>query len=202
MTMNPNDSPPQLTRICGEFRLPQSFRLRDGRSCLIRSKCESDAEEFCRILPQMHEETDFLLFMPDEFKLTVEEEREYLRKTLQPNALSIAAVVEGRIVGSASARPSEHRRTAHHAELGVAVLKEFWGLGLGRKLTEVVVDWGRAAGLRKMYLNVYEDNHRAYALYRKLGFVEEARLGQHLLRVDGTYSDTIIMSVDYTRIVK
>lgn len=180
-------------------RIPIDFTLRDGRACLIRSKHESDAEEFCRIFPQMHEESDFLLFMPGEFKLTVEEEREYLRKATQPTAFSIAAVVDGRIVGSASARPPEHRRMAHHAELGVAVLREFWGLGLGRKLTEVVVDWGRAKGLRKMYLNVYEDNHVAHALYRKLGFVEEARLSAHLLRADGTYRDSIIMSVDYTK---
>jgi len=177
--------------------LPRTVTLRDGRSCLVRSKQESDAEEFCRVLPRMFAESDFLLFMDGEFKLTVEEEREYLRKSIQPNALSLAAVVDGRIVGSASARPGEHRRVAHQAELGLGVLKEFWGLGLGRMLTEVALEWGRARGLRKLNLRVWDDNVRAHELYRKLGFVEEGRLHGDILRRDGRYSDSIVMGYFY-----
>jgi RimJ/RimL family protein N-acetyltransferase len=59
---------------------------------------------------------------------------------------------------------------------------------------ERLVEWARQAGLRKLYLKVFSDNTRAIRLYESLGFVEEGRLKGDVLRGDGTYGDTLIMS--------
>lgn len=178
--------------------LPFEFRLEDGRSCLIRKMSEDDAEIMCAILPQTHLESDFLNYMPGEFNMTLEQEREFIRDhNAKPCSMAIAAELDGRIIGYAGAFALERKRYAHHAEFGLTVVKAFWGLGLGRGLTQYAIDWGRDAGLRKLYLKVFDTNVGAIKLYESLGFAEEARLQGDWLRADGSYGDTIIMSVFY-----
>ena len=179
--------------------ISRAFELFDGRAGLLRPLEVGDAEEIVAMLPRTHAESDFLGFMAGEFKLTVEEEREWIRKRVEGGQVAtIAAVVDGRIVGLAGCERSPFRRHAHHAEMGVTVLKEYWGLGVGRALSRAVLDWGRSAGLRMMRLRVFDGNARAIALYRSLGFVEEARLRDDALRADGGFHDTIIMTYRYT----
>lgn len=177
---------------------PQHFLLKDWRPCIIRSLIESDAEEVRRLFPLSHTESDFLMYMPGEFDLTLEQEREFIReRTGKPGAMLIAAELDGRLVALGGAESLKFKRMRHHAELGVTVLKEFWGMGLGRKMTELIMEWGRRQGLRKLYLRVFDDNRRGIALYDSLGFIEEGRLKGDVLRCDGTYTDTIVMAKFY-----
>lgn len=178
--------------------LPASFQIRDGRAGLLRPLEIVDAEEVVTMLPRTHAESDFLGFMAGEFKLTVEEEREWIRKRVEGGQVAtIAAIVDGRIVGLAGCERSPFRRHAHQAEMGVTVLKEYWGLGVGKALSRAVLDWGRSAGLHLMRLRVFDANTRAIALYRSLGFEEEARLHDDALRADGGLHNTIIMTFRY-----
>ena len=78
------------------------------------------------------------------------------------------------------------------------MLKEFWGLGIGRKIMETIVEWGRQCGLRKIYLRVFAHNDRAIRMYLAMGFVEEGRLRQDVRRGDGTFGDTLVMAKFYT----
>ena len=177
---------------------PYSYRLSDGRCGTIRIVNEEDAAELCALVPRADIESDFLNRLPGEFDMTVQQEREFLRDRLaDPGALQIVAEVEGKIVATAGASSGKLQRYVHQAELGVTVLKDYWGCGLGRRLTESIVDWGRAKGLRKMTLHVFVDNERAISLYLSLGFVEEGRLKGDGLRRDGSYSDTILMAKHY-----
>lgn len=64
---------------------------------------------------------------------------------------------------------------AHRAEFGVSVLKEYWGLGIGRALTEVCIQCARDAGYVQLELNVVAGNARAVSMYKKFGFVEYGR---------------------------
>ncbi len=177
------------------FRLPLQFVLRNGRECVLRAVTEDDAREILTVLPQTHAESDFLNYLPGEFQLTLEQEREYIREHgSQPRSLLMCADLSGRIIAMTGAVQQKFRRCAHHAEFGITIRKEFWGVGLGRKLTECVVAWAGAAGLHKLYLRVFADNHRAIGLYRSLGFVEEGHLRADVLRADGRYGDTLIMA--------
>ncbi len=88
---------------------------------------------------------------------------------------------------------------AHHAELGLVVLEEFWSLGIGRKIMEAIVEWGRQCGLRKIYLRVFAHNDRAIRMYQAMGFVEEGRLKEDVRRGDGAFGDTLVMAKFYTQ---
>ncbi len=178
--------------------LPFTVTIRDGREALIRAMTEDDAEEICTFLPTTHLESDFLNYLPGEFNKSIEEEKQFLRDhNAKPCSISMAAEVDGRIVGIAGALSQELARYAHHAECGLVVLKAFWNQGIGRLLMEHLVDWAQQASLRKLYLKVFADNTRAISLYRSLGFVEEARLEGDVLRGDKTYGDTVIMARFY-----
>ena len=63
----------------------------------------------------------------------------------------------------------------HRAELGVSVARDYWGLGIGRALTEACIVSAKAAGYIQLELAVVSENLRAITLYKKLGFVEYGR---------------------------
>ena len=63
----------------------------------------------------------------------------------------------------------------HRAEFGISVLRAYWGLGLGRALTEACIQCAKEAGYEQLELTVVAENERAIALYKKAGFVEFGR---------------------------
>lgn len=150
------------------------------------------------MLPLAHGETDFLNYMPGEFDFTLEQEREFIRDfTKDDRGVHLAAEIDGRIVALSGAGIPKFRRLAHHAEIGITVLREAWGLGIGRRMMELMIDWGADRGLHKMYLRVFAENERAATLYRSLGFVEEGVLRGDFRRADGSLGDTVIMARFY-----
>lgn len=189
----------QPTRPADDL-LPCELPLSDGRVCRLRKMTEEDAADIIHFLPITHVETDFVKYLPGEFDWTVEREREFLRSRFaNPLSISMAAEVDGRLIGLAGATAPEWKRMQHHAEIGLAILKEFWGRGIGRKMMEINVEWGRRVGLRKIYLRVVHYNTRARRMYEAMGFVEEARLHEDVRRIDGTFGHTITMSRVYQR---
>lgn len=178
-----------------DFKLPRTVFLKDGRSILIDRMVVSDASELLEFLPQSHRESDFLGYLAGEFNFTLEEEKEFVRLPESlPNTILLTARDSGRIVATAGTIGSKFKRAAHQTELGVTVARAFWGLGLGRALMACIIDWAEHLQLRKLTLRVFSDNHRALALYRSLGFVEEGLLRGDALRADGSYSDTLVMA--------
>lgn len=59
--------------------------------------------------------------------------------------------------------------------LNLTVHPESQGQGLGRALLAALCAHGREHGLRTLWLEVRESNHRARALYRHCGFAEVGR---------------------------
>ncbi len=175
---------------------PTPFTTKDGRHGVIRPMIESDADTLCRIFPMTHTESDFLNHMSGEFDLTVEQERAFIRSHHDaPGCLLICAELDGQIIGLGGTEQPKFRRYSHHCELGVTVIKAFWGQGVGRAITSYIIDWAKQQGMHKLYLKVFSDNVRAMALYQSLGFKEEGRLKDDALKADSTYRDTIIMSM-------
>jgi len=171
------------------------FRLNDGRTCTIRQCVEADAESVLKLFRIVAAESDNLGRLPEEIKLTLEEEREYIRARCDsPNSIMVVAEVDGRAVALAGVEGQKLKKFAHHGELGMCVLRECWRLGIGRAILDYLEAWARQAGLRKLCLRVYDFNEPAYRLYCGAGFTEEGRLKADVLRADGTYGDTIYMA--------
>ena len=63
----------------------------------------------------------------------------------------------------------------HRAEFGISVDKAYWGLGIGRALTNACIECARAAGYAQLELEAVAENKNALALYESVGFVEYGR---------------------------
>lgn len=107
--------------------------------------------------------------------------------------MHIAALLDGRIVGTAGLERF-HRRRRHVANLGMAVHDDFTGRGIGTALLAALVDaadnWLQ---IRRLELHVYVDNAPAIALYRKFGFEVEGTHRDYAFR-NGCYVDVLAMA--------
>lgn len=79
-----------------------------------------------------------------------------------------------------------------HAELAIVIGDmDYWGKGYGYQIMRQLLDWGfEGLNLRRLYLNVFDFNERAIALYKKCGFKEEGRLREMVYR-HGKYHDIL-----------
>jgi len=125
-----------------------------------------------RYLRRSAGETPFLIRCPDEADLPLREERAFLRRAMEdPRRLMIAAFVEGRLAANGGLAPvSAFRKSRHRAELGIAVLRRYWGLGLGTVLMGALCAAAPGMGYSQIELEVACANRRAVALYQRCGF--------------------------------
>ena len=173
----------------------RSFALRDGRICVLRSPRAADAEALVEYVKTTAGETDFLTKYPDEVTITPEEERDYLEKiAAAPRQAMILAEVDGRIAGSCSFHPIGTRdRNRHRCTVGIALYREFWGLGIGSAMFDLIFQEAARCGFEQAELEVRSRNERAISLYRRKGFTETGRIPRAAKHRDGSCDDNLYM---------
>lgn len=113
----------------------------------------------------------------------------------QHDALHLLAIDNGEVIASGGIHGVSLRmRRRHVAGLGICIARERQGQGIGSEMMKRLLDWGdNWAGYLRIELNVYTDNERAIALYRRFGFEMEGTHRAHALRA-GVYVDTRAMA--------
>lgn len=150
-----------------------------------RKPIKEDAKNMLEYLKQVGGESDNLTFGKEGLPFTVEQEEEYLDKLTSPCIVAIDD--EGRIVGDGSLELGV-RRISHSAELGISVIKEYWGKGVGSTIMKSLIQEAKDRGITKINLKVRADNERAKALYKKFGFVKEG-YSTRMLKIGDEYFD-------------
>ena len=120
------------------MRYNQTVILKNGKEALLRNGDSADGRIVYEVFNAVHAETDYLLSYPDENSFDPEQESQFLEeKTKSSDEIEIIALVDGEIVGTAGIEAvGRKHKLRHRAELGISVLKEYWGLGLGKALTK------------------------------------------------------------------
>ena len=180
------------------MKYSRNIVLKNGKEACLRSAEASDAEAVMKNFRSTHGETDYLLSYPDESRMDVEREQQFLAENAQSDSeVEIIAVVDGQVVGTAGIDAVGTRyKVRHRAEFGISVSQAYWGLGIGTALTEACIACARAAGYAQLELTVVADNRRAVALYEKEGFVEYGRNPKGFCsRVSG-YQEVIYMRLE------
>lgn len=159
------------------MKYDQRIILKNGKEAWLRNGDASDGKVAYDNFNATHAETDFLLSYPDENSFDPEQEGQFLEeKTKSPNEIEILAIVDEKVVGMAGiGAVGTKYKLKHRAELGISILKDYWGLGLGRALTEACIQCARDAGYEQLELDVVADNTRAISMYQALGFEEYGR---------------------------
>jgi len=83
---------------------------------------------------------------------------------------------------------------AHRGGLGVGLLPEYRGKGIGRELMRKTIEAAFDFGLTRIELTVREQNVNAIALYKKFGFETEG-LQRNALRLQGRYENLLLMAI-------
>lgn len=143
---------------------------------ILREAVPDDAKDILSMMEQVNSETEFLaldeaeLLLPPE---TLSEELSYIYES--NNNLLLLAINEGTIVGTASVKADSQFRLSHVGEVGISILQEYWGMGLGTLMLEEIINWVKEMGvLFRLELDVQVRNERAVHLYQKMGFQIDA----------------------------
>ena len=155
----------------------KTVRLKDGRPCILRSGTIQDAKKVLNNFLLTHAQTDYLTSRPEEIHFTVEQEAEFLaKKGESADEIELLAEIDGEVVGTAGIeRIGAYKKVRHRASFGISIDRAWWGLGIGRALTEACIDCARAAGYAQLELEAVADNLSALSLYRSVGFTEYGR---------------------------
>lgn len=110
--------------------------------------------------------------------------------------LALASVNDLIVGGAILTKYSESPKTEHVRELGMWIVKEHRGNGIGKLLLDYAISWAKAHGnIRKILLGVWSTNKIAMSLYLKSGFYIE---GTHtkVAKIVDSYVDEILMCLD------
>ena len=83
---------------------------------------------------------------------------------------------------------------SHGGTLGIGLLPDFRGRGIGRQLMQRAIDAAFAFGLTRIELTVREGNVNAIALYKSLGFETEG-LHRNAVCIEGQYENLYSMAL-------
>lgn len=108
------------------------------------------------------------------------------------NGPSYYAILNEKVVGWCDVFPEDNPRQSHRGGLGMALVPDFRGQGVGSQLLQKVMDHAKIFGLEKVELQVYSSNNSAIALYKKFGFEQEGLIKKYR-KLDGQYFDCISM---------
>ena len=159
----------------------------------IRPIRETDVAGFRDTLSAVCRERKYLAWIEAP---PLEKTRAFVGHNVRNGWPQFVAVDGDRIVGWCDAIPGDASTgTAHIGRLGMGVLQEYRGRGLGTRLLAATVARARELRLGKIELSVYASNAPAIALYRKCGFVDEGCRRRGRL-VGGVYDDVVLMALD------
>ena len=171
---------------------PRRVRLKNGWVAVIRRGEQGDAEGLIANVNAVGAEGIYIL--TERLDKTPDQERDWIAKFDGENSLLIVATVDGVFLGSMDIARAPFEKTKHLAELGIAIRDAGRGVGLGRAMMEMGIEWARSHGVKKLALHVYDTNERAKALYQSLGFIEEGKLKGHVV-LRGVPVDVVMMAL-------
>jgi len=158
----------------------------------IRLAQTADAEAFAAAEAETARTPGLLVGRPGEIPLAAY--REKIAK-LARHGRYIVAEEDGAVIGHAFLDPMPMRANAHVFQLTIVVHPGHTDRGVGETMLRDLLEWAaHDSRVGKIELNVRAGNERAQRLYKRLGFVEEARLRKRVHRGDGAYEDDIGMA--------
>ena len=114
---------------------PEKFELKDGRICEIREIQVKDAAETVEYLKTVMGESDFLYSYPEEITMSAEEEAKMIKGFNESdNTLMLVVEMDRRLIANGMITRLTKKKMCHRGNVAVSVLKEFWNLGIGKKL--------------------------------------------------------------------
>jgi RimJ/RimL family protein N-acetyltransferase len=169
--------------VTRSFDLPQGIE--------IRAIALGDIPGFQQCLDSVAREREYLAQVEGPPLGVVEE---FVHAAMDRGDIRIVATDSVEVVGWCDITAHRWPGLGHVGELGMGVLKEYRGKGVGISLLNEALNQARQAGLEKVELEVFGSNHVAIKLYERAGFGVDGCKSKGR-KLDGEYDDIIMMSL-------
>ena len=172
----------------------KKIKLKNGKTAVLKSPCVEDAEKLLNYITKACGETEYLLRYPEEWNISVEQEKGWVNRIRSsPDALGITCYVEDKVAGSCEISFRGGIKTSHRATLAIAILRDYWNLGIGSAMFEELIAAAVRRGAEILELEFIEGNNRARRLYEKFGFRVVSEKPNAFKLKDGSYRKEFYM---------
>lgn len=163
-------------------KIVREFTAKNGKNAVIRYPKWEDLEDMVGYINEVSKEDTFITFSGE--TINKDGEMYYLSEMFKgmelQNNIYLACFIDNTLVGTCTVmRDLQSRKRSYHVGIfGVTIAKDFRGIGIGETISKCTIDEARKNinGLKMLTLNVFSPNTVAKNLYKKLGFVEYAKL--------------------------
>jgi RimJ/RimL family protein N-acetyltransferase len=166
----------------------KQYLLKNGRKFTGREANEHDAEAIKNVVNGVASEKYYVVT-----ERSREDWDEAIREIKNRKGLIITAQVDERTIGVAHLVRGKFEKNKHVGFLGISIVNEFRGMGIGTAMMKYIMEWARRQkGLEKISLTVFSTNEVAINLYRTFGFQIEG-MSKKQYKIEGKYTDETIM---------
>ena len=172
----------------------QRFLNKNGVEITLRPVEPDDAEGIIKALKSFAPERSYVLM--EQFGKGVAAEREYIGAVCCDNNLLLVGVAgENQIIGileAIQADGGQRPETAHLLNIGLHLIEDFRGTGIGSRMLQYTEEWANEHKFRNLEASVFTTNKRSLNLFRKAGFLNE-RTKVKRIRVGNEFVDEVII---------
>jgi RimJ/RimL family protein N-acetyltransferase len=177
------------------------FAIPDGRKVTLRRLESRDLDTILQFINSLVNEKkknrETGLYVGFDLKITRKEETKWLAETMtaikRREFISVIAEIDGRIIANGEVTRGRYRETHHHGHMGLTMISEYRGRGVGRKVIEMLISESRKAGLKTLDVEFLAANKSARRAYEKSGFKQVGLIPRKVQR-NGKYFDGLIMA--------
>ncbi len=171
--------------------------LKNGLNVEIREATVDDAEQLIRTAKSILRTSDYLCSYEDEFNLTLEEEKAWIKSHEHDNSLLLFATYNNDIIAVFNTTGFQNQKMKHIGVVGISIVEDWRGLGLGNILFGQLIKWAKEnPNLEILSLEAFSKNTKAIELYKKHGFVIEGIRKNYFKQITGEYNDDVLMSLN------
>jgi RimJ/RimL family protein N-acetyltransferase len=177
------------------------FAITDGRKVTLRRLESRDLDAILEFINSLVNEKardrDTTLYVGFDQKVTRMDEAKWLVETItaikRRKIISVIAEIDGRIIANGEVTRGRYRETHHHGHVGLTMISEYRGRGIGRRVIEMLISMSRKAGLKTVEVEFLATNKSARRAYEKSGFKQAGLIPKKVQR-NGKYFDGLIMA--------
>ncbi|MCB0739128.1 MAG: GNAT family N-acetyltransferase [Bacteroidetes bacterium] len=142
-------------------------------------------------------ESDYLLTSPSEFHPSVSDTENWIQFHIdKPNSSIMIASHDNQVIAVQNITGKQTKKVNHTADFGLAILPEYRGQGVGKKMVEFAISWAKENNnLKMLTLEVFSANKPAFHLYKSFGFEQYGFLPKAFFQ-DGKYLDNVLMKLE------
>lgn len=156
-------------------KIHKQIRAKNNKIFDVRSCCMEDIDELQSFFRRGASESTHTLLCKKHEPSSSRLQTKVLNALNNPLEIYLCVIDKQKIIAQMhlKALSSDHPWIQHIAEFGMMVLKEYWNLGIGTALLEIMQEFCKGIGISKIEAKVRVSNKRGLTLYQKQGYVIE-----------------------------